>query len=1380
MKICLSCEGVTDTQAYRCGYCDAPLLSLDMVHYPARRGELDSGNPLLGTVIDSKYRLQSVLGRGGLGTVFRAQHVGSLVTVAVKLLHPRFAERVEYRRALLPEARRAAAVMHDRCARVLDVGEGDEGITYLAMELVEGQTLDEVMQPGALPPSHAVDILIQVSAALRAVHEAGLVHCDLSPRNVMVTSRSGRLEAKVLDFGIARSMNMAGRESQLGELWGFGTPACSAPELLAGDDVDSRADLYSLGTLGWLMLTGKMPVDDGDAEQAVAAIREGNLSSWPRVMGVPSKLTRLIQQCLQFDPKDRPASADEVHRQLLAVQTGRGPALVRFATIALALALVLTLAASGNVPRAFLRSNPGSSLVLSEVALAGDSPVTHLTAKDLARVDCQFGGVAPDRLRAAISRDGEVLAPVALAPQVDPASGTFVLSVAQQGWQAVVQGLQRASKDGPVYLSLSVPGSPLVCVARVRVDDESPTVVASVQSSDAGLNQASRLLVDLEDDIGVAGAWVVVALEGRVPMSLPLPASSGSYALGEKLAERLVGVVALGGGTLTVSAVDRAGNQRSLAPIPFASVDVSAPHVTRLSGPSGQVGLTLAGDVLRFRIRLSELEPGCSLRLHTGALADAVEVPLPSSAVGGLWRTVEVSIAELGEVASNAVLSVAVVDASGNADEREFAVTIVDRSPSMVLTPVAGSETPPLIWTGSELVLGPAGGVLDVRVSAPYMVVGARFMRGKVPLEEGLVSVRRRHDELFEVRLGDVDAGAYQLRLALAEEENQQLAPQLRSVDVRVLPQQIEVRVPSARGRFVRSLIDDGVLVRRAASSGQLGEGRGWRLAPELRPYVGGEMWLNGAPREVVFAAGGLLPDFDPEPGRNVLAVRFVDVLGRPVRCASGEGQSLPVTGGRVAVADFWWSSDSPRLVGEALLVEHGQPLRIRIRFPVPFRDEDRLRLSYANGEVAAAQLSREGGASVVAFDLTFAEWSAAAKLNDRTPEQFAEGIDTSLDVVVSTPARSAESVSLPLRTTRSTLSPMRLGDFVEVPGGLRDLRFLPVLAVSDEFVEPVPASPPRFTYRPQWPVRIRNMMDVMLQEGEFEWGQARELVRVAETIEQEDLRLGCVHFFDPLGEKRLLAENLLPQLSLDAGDNRSSQIPDDAILTGVDFFQAWTFSRLLGLAVGNDPTLFRLPFGCELELAAFGGVRGQACHGVGARGGEVRASAFLPKASSVTPWTSDRVRAMGDVVPTSFGLDFVGLDFGVREWVLDLPHMPRAEKLLATWTGDHVGHLGRVMAIAAGNEEMLPARLGLQRKLAAVRGLAFGESSGAIDRQGQPLDLEQFSSLPDSVPGVLRTEQLSRDGRDLLSGMREPRLRHVGFRLAGDAKRLARKWGYR
>jgi hypothetical protein len=138
VKICLSCEGVTDTQAQRCGHCGALLLPTDAVHYPARRGEADAGNPMLGTVIDGKYRLLSVLGRGGLGTVFRAQHVGSLLTVALKLLHPRFAHRREYRRALLPEARRAATVVHEHCARLLDVGEVDEGVSYLAMELVKG------------------------------------------------------------------------------------------------------------------------------------------------------------------------------------------------------------------------------------------------------------------------------------------------------------------------------------------------------------------------------------------------------------------------------------------------------------------------------------------------------------------------------------------------------------------------------------------------------------------------------------------------------------------------------------------------------------------------------------------------------------------------------------------------------------------------------------------------------------------------------------------------------------------------------------------------------------------------------------------------------------------------------------------------------------------------------------------------------------------------------------------------------------------------------------------------------------------------------------------------------------------------------------------
>jgi len=119
VKICLSCEGIAATEQDRCAHCGVPLLATTAVHFPVRRGEIDAANPLLGTLIDGKYLIQGVLGRGGMGTVFRACHAVSLVPVALKLLHPRLSAVPHYRRALLAEARKAGRVVHDRCARVL-------------------------------------------------------------------------------------------------------------------------------------------------------------------------------------------------------------------------------------------------------------------------------------------------------------------------------------------------------------------------------------------------------------------------------------------------------------------------------------------------------------------------------------------------------------------------------------------------------------------------------------------------------------------------------------------------------------------------------------------------------------------------------------------------------------------------------------------------------------------------------------------------------------------------------------------------------------------------------------------------------------------------------------------------------------------------------------------------------------------------------------------------------------------------------------------------------------------------------------------------------------------------------------------------------------
>src|SRR5262245_15924180 len=291
-------------------------------------------------------------------------HIGSLMTVALKLLHPRFTGRPEYRRALLPEARRAATVTHTRCARLLDVGEVEEGVAYLAMELVEGKTLEALMRGGKMAPSHAVDILLQVAEALEAIHAAGLVHCDLSPRNVMVALRSGQLHVKVLDFGIARSVALAGDEPAPGsEFTGFVNPAFSAPELLARAKVDQRADLYSFGTLAWLLLTGSMPIDDTDARRAALAVAAGELRPWPRVPGVPRVLQRLVQACVCREPERRPVSATAVRKQLESVRSAGRPKVAGTVVAAAAMVAVsLALGGESPLPPPFLKLETSSDV----------------------------------------------------------------------------------------------------------------------------------------------------------------------------------------------------------------------------------------------------------------------------------------------------------------------------------------------------------------------------------------------------------------------------------------------------------------------------------------------------------------------------------------------------------------------------------------------------------------------------------------------------------------------------------------------------------------------------------------------------------------------------------------------------------------------------------------------------------------------------------------------------------------------------------------------------------------------------------------------------------------------------------------------------------
>ena len=1374
MKICLSCEGVTDTQAKRCGNCGATLLSTDAVHYPSRRGEFDAGNPLLGTVIDGKYRLHSVLGRGGLGTVFRAEHVGSLVAVALKLLHPRFAERPEYRRSLIPEARRAATVVDERCAKLLDVGEGDEGVTYLAMELVDGQTLEELLQDGPLQPAHALEILAQVSVALAAVHDAGLVHCDLSPRNVMVATSGDKLHVKVLDFGIARSVKIAGRDGRRGELRGFASPAFSAPELLAGGDVDARADLYSLGTLAWLLITGELPVDDSDRDTAVEAVRRGRLRDWPRVSGVPRSLVRLVKRCLASDPEQRPASIDEVSQRLTKLQSGRGRRLGRFAALLTAAAAVLTLFVSGLGGAVFLRPQPGSALQVSLGSQREVLPVQHLRPAAFAKLEFHYAGITPQRLVAEVLRGGVVLARARLDPEVDRGSSTLLLSVQQPSWAKVVRELTRGSQKGPLELAFIVPGAAVLGVGRVCVDGQAPSLKASFQRPDAPLRNDTVLLVDAVDDVAIARVEAVIRTSERSPQTLVLPAGQRSVALGALLAERAPGVAQRGPGQVTVRAVDRAGNAREGDPLPFPAFDTAVPEVLQITGPVGQRTLSLSGDRLRFRVQLSAGEPGLFLCCRHGPRE--LRLPMPVEASDrAVSRSFDVDVSDFIDGAGEFEWRLAVVDKIGNEIERSFPVRVIDRSPDVLLSARSDDAGRPAALVGNELVVSPQGGAFAAQVASGYYVSRVHIEQDGRRLAEPAIELRAAGAQGALLSIASCQPGRYAITLELKGREEQESEPLSREYRLRVLPESLEVRVPEVAGRFVPELVDAGVLRMQPGSPlATVAEGVGWRYDRALRAHIRGVCYQGErACAEVAPAAGPLFLGVPLTPGYNALYLSLIDSLGRVVRVVDDRGQPLPLVDDRSLFAEFWWTNGQPRVVGEQILVEHARPLRVRMEVALPFGAEarERLRLGLGGGEWRASSVESDERSSKIVFDVPFEAWSAAAQLSERGRQAFAEGIVAEIVCYLLAPSGRSE-LTLTLQTTRSTLSPLRLGEHAVLSPELADVRLLPVLAPDGAFDELVPAeAPPRATFRPQPPIAVRNMRDILLQDREFTVGAAVALAaRVAHVDAAARARL--VHAADPLGELRLEAGSLLPAGVEDA--------PRAGPLSGADFFQAWSLTRLLGVVVADDPGLFRLPLGCELERAAYSGAVASACSGALAQGGEVRAGAF----SSAQPAAADalvtRSLAVGDVVPTSYEASFRGLDFGLSEWVLDLPFIAETRLLTRQWTSDHAVHLLRVTTLAEGAVELGWDPLGLAARVGVVRGLAFGQPDGLIGTSGERLQLDPASPLPRCVPGVLRTEQLRRDGQDLLARGRDPRLRFVGFRVAADAEALAKRWGYR
>jgi serine/threonine protein kinase len=203
----------------------------------------------------SRYTVEKTLGRGGMATVELAHDTELDRRVAVKRLFASLADDAIFRRRFLREARMAAALSHPNLVAVFDVGDED-GLPYIVMEYVDGETLADLMRrTGPMPPDRAVDLLLQVCAGLQHAHAAGLVHRDIKPQNLLVRSDG---TVKIADFGIARTLQ-ATQLTQIGTV--LGTAAYLAPEQAAGERVTAAADIYSLGAVGYELLSGRTPYE---------------------------------------------------------------------------------------------------------------------------------------------------------------------------------------------------------------------------------------------------------------------------------------------------------------------------------------------------------------------------------------------------------------------------------------------------------------------------------------------------------------------------------------------------------------------------------------------------------------------------------------------------------------------------------------------------------------------------------------------------------------------------------------------------------------------------------------------------------------------------------------------------------------------------------------------------------------------------------------------------------------------------------------------------------------------------------------------------------------------------------------------------------------
>ena len=291
-----------------------------------RSGVSKTPEDLLGQTIDQRYRVDTLLGEGGMGLVYRATHTRLNKPFAIKVLRRENTRDPEVVARFRREAESASGIGNQHIIDINDFGALDDGSTYFVMECLEGIDLIEAIDATQrIPEDRAIHIAIQLCRALGAAHDAGIIHRDLKPENVFLIRRNDTDDfVKVLDFGIAKVANGPKRLTRVGEV--LGTPHYMSPEQCEGDGVDHRTDIYALGVLLYEMVTGHVP-HDADTMMGILTkqMYEDPIPPKVRVPQVSEQLEQLIMRCLEKKPEQRYQTMREIEADLERVRAGQRP-----------------------------------------------------------------------------------------------------------------------------------------------------------------------------------------------------------------------------------------------------------------------------------------------------------------------------------------------------------------------------------------------------------------------------------------------------------------------------------------------------------------------------------------------------------------------------------------------------------------------------------------------------------------------------------------------------------------------------------------------------------------------------------------------------------------------------------------------------------------------------------------------------------------------------------------------------------------------------------------------------------------------------------------------------------------------------------------------